>query len=127
MDIDRRELGAGDRPVIAYGHWGRPVLAVPAESGTPWEWEQHGLVDALGWLIEAGRLKLYTLDSGIKTANLMNMRLGLPDTKYAKEEERRVFYDRLEQKLATIAGLEASSITTAVASPHEVAKYADAA
>ena len=59
-------------------------------------------------------LKLYTLDSGIKTTNLMNMRLGLPDTKYAKEEERRVFYDRLEQKLATVAGLEASSITTAV-------------
>jgi predicted permease len=59
-------------------------------------------------------LKLYTLDSGIKTANLMNMRIGLPDTKYGKEEERRVFYDRLEQKLATVAGLESSAITTAV-------------
>jgi esterase/lipase superfamily enzyme len=63
VDIDRRELRAGDRPVIAYGHWGRPLLAFPAEAGTPWEWEQHGLVDALAWLLEAGRLKLYTLDS----------------------------------------------------------------
>lgn len=49
--------------VLVYGHWGRPVLVFPAQQGTRWEWEQHGMVDAVAWLLEAGRMKLYCVDS----------------------------------------------------------------
>ncbi len=49
--------------VVAYGHWGRPVLAFPAEAGGAWELERHGMVGALAGLIDAGRLKLYCVDS----------------------------------------------------------------
>jgi esterase/lipase superfamily enzyme len=49
--------------VMGYGHWGRPVLAFPAENGDASEWERHGMVAAVGGLLEAGRLKLYTVDS----------------------------------------------------------------
>ena len=49
--------------VLAFGHWGRPVLVFPAQLGTRWEWEQHGMVDALASLIDAGRVKLYCVDS----------------------------------------------------------------
>jgi esterase/lipase superfamily enzyme len=49
--------------VVAYGHWGRPVLAFPAERGRAGEFEQHGMVGAVGGLLEAGRLKLYCVDS----------------------------------------------------------------
>ena len=59
-------------------------------------------------------LKLYTLDIGIQTTNLMNMRMTLPDAKYKTPEARRAFYDRLQEKLSSVAGLESSALTTAV-------------
>lgn len=49
--------------VIAYGHWGRPVLAFPAEMGGAPDFESRGMIDAVGDLIEAGRVKVYCVDS----------------------------------------------------------------
>jgi len=53
--------GAGD--VIAYGHFGRPVLVFPTEQGRAWDLESHGVVDAVLPLIDSGRVKLYCVDS----------------------------------------------------------------
>jgi esterase/lipase superfamily enzyme len=49
--------------VAVYGHWGRPVLAFPTEGGRAWEFAENGMVGALEDLIEAGRIKLYCVDS----------------------------------------------------------------
>ena len=49
--------------VAAYGHWGRPVLAFPAERGDAGEFERRGMVEAIGDLLAAGRIKLYCVDS----------------------------------------------------------------
>jgi esterase/lipase superfamily enzyme len=49
--------------VVAYGHWGRPVLAFPAERGRAWDWHDNGMVGAIESLIEEGRAKLYCVDS----------------------------------------------------------------
>ena len=49
--------------VAAYGHWGRPVLAFPAERGDAGEFERRGMVAAVGGLLAAGRVKLYCVDS----------------------------------------------------------------
>jgi esterase/lipase superfamily enzyme len=49
--------------VVRYGHWGRPVVAFPAERGTAYEFAEHGMLDAIGDLLEAGRVKLYCVDS----------------------------------------------------------------
>lgn len=49
--------------LIAYGHYGQPVLVFPSEQGHARDYENNGMVDALGHLIEAGRLKLYCVDS----------------------------------------------------------------
>jgi len=49
--------------VIRYGHWGRPVLVFPAEREHAADFEAHGMVDAVSDLIEAGRVKLYCVDS----------------------------------------------------------------
>ena len=54
-------IGAGT--VIAYGHWGRPVLMFPAEAGRAWDLEANGMIDAVSGLIDAGRAKLYCVDS----------------------------------------------------------------
>jgi len=49
--------------VIAYGHWGRPLLAFPAEAGVATDWERAGMVTAIAPLLDTGRVKLYTVDS----------------------------------------------------------------
>jgi esterase/lipase superfamily enzyme len=49
--------------VVAYGHWGRPVLAFPAERGRAWDWHDNGMVEAIHSLIDEGRVKLYCVDS----------------------------------------------------------------
>ena len=55
-------IGAEGR-VIAYGHWGRPLLAFPSQEGPAWQYEERGMVDAVADLIEAGRVKVYAVDS----------------------------------------------------------------
>lgn len=49
--------------VVAYGHYGRPVLAFPAERGNPWEYGDRGMIGALDELLAGGRAKLYCVDS----------------------------------------------------------------
>jgi len=53
--------GAGS--VIRYGHWGRPVLAFPSEQGSAWDFESNGMIGAVAGLLDAGRLKVYCVDS----------------------------------------------------------------
>ncbi len=49
--------------LVRYGHWGRPVLAFPAEAGSAWDFADHGMVEALSPLIDAGRISLFCVDS----------------------------------------------------------------
>ena len=49
--------------VRTYGHYGRPLLAFASEGGPAWQWEENGMVSAIGDLLEAGRVKLYCVDS----------------------------------------------------------------
>ena len=51
------------RDVIAYGHFGRPVVVFPSEGGRAWDYENNGMVDAVAPLIDSGRVKLYCIDS----------------------------------------------------------------
>ncbi len=55
-------LGAAGT-VIRHGHWGRPVLAFPSEDGRAWDFENNGMVGAVAGLLDAGRLKVYCVDS----------------------------------------------------------------
>jgi putative ABC transport system permease protein len=57
-------------------------------------------------------LNLYRLDVGVETSQLLTMRLNLPNQKYPTPERRRIFYDRLDQRLAGLSGIQAATITT---------------
>lgn len=59
----RLERAIDDRTMIAYGHYGRPVLAIPPAGGQAADFEEHGVVGAVEWLLDAGRLKLYCVDA----------------------------------------------------------------
>ena len=62
LTIDAPTIGAAGE-VVAYGHWGRPVLAFPSERGASTDWEDRGMVDAIAPLLDAGRVKLYSVAS----------------------------------------------------------------
>jgi esterase/lipase superfamily enzyme len=49
--------------VISYGHWGRPVLVFPTEQGRACDFEDNGMIGAVSGLIDAGRVKMYCVDS----------------------------------------------------------------
>ena len=70
-------LGAAGR-VLRYGHWGRPVLVFPTEPGQAGEFEDNGMVGALGGLLDAGRIKLYCVD-GYNAASWSNRDIPLED------------------------------------------------
>jgi esterase/lipase superfamily enzyme len=59
----RREATLEGGTVLVYGHWGRPVLAFPSEQGPCWQYEERGMVEAIAPLLDAGRVKLYCVDS----------------------------------------------------------------
>ncbi len=52
-----------DMGVVAYGHWGMPLLAFPTSGGDEWEMEHQGMVSALAEFIDGGRIKLFTVGS----------------------------------------------------------------
>jgi len=52
-----------DMEMKVYGHYGKPVLVFPAQSGRFYDYEGFGMVDALAGLIDAGRIKLFCVDS----------------------------------------------------------------
>jgi esterase/lipase superfamily enzyme len=71
--------------VVAYGHWGRPVLAFPAEGGSAWDLEHQGMVGAVADLIDGGRVKLYSVDA-FDAESWSNQ--GLPLEERARNHER---------------------------------------
>jgi esterase/lipase superfamily enzyme len=54
-------IGAGT--VVAYGHYGRPLLAFPSQEGRAYDYEDRGMIDSISNLIEGGRVKVYCVDS----------------------------------------------------------------
>jgi esterase/lipase superfamily enzyme len=61
--VRRDHVELGPAALIAYGHYGRPVLVFPTEQGHAWDFEQNGMVGAVADLVDAGRVKLYCVDS----------------------------------------------------------------
>ncbi len=52
-----------EMPMIRWGHWGQPLLLFPTAGGDAAEVERMDLIAALRPLIDAGRIKVYSIDS----------------------------------------------------------------
>ncbi len=46
-----------------YGHYGKPVLVFPAQEGRFYDFENFGMIEAAAPFIEAGKVKVFTVDS----------------------------------------------------------------
>jgi esterase/lipase superfamily enzyme len=62
IDLWSPAIGAAGS-VVAYGHYGRPVLVFPHEMGQAEDFESWGMVDVVADLVDGGRVKLYCVDS----------------------------------------------------------------
>lgn len=49
--------------VLAFGHYGAPLIAFPSGGGQFFDFEENGMIGAVSHLIEAGKLKVYCLES----------------------------------------------------------------
>jgi predicted permease len=56
--------------------------------------------------------KLYATPLGINTANVLTMRINLPETKYAREEDLVRFHDTLATRLHALPGVEAAAVVS---------------
>ena len=66
IDLWSPAIGASGT-VVAYGHWGRPVLVFPAEAGRAGDFEAHGMVDAVADLIHDGKVgKVSLVGAGMR-------------------------------------------------------------
>jgi esterase/lipase superfamily enzyme len=61
--VTRRTIEIDGGTVLAYGHYGRPVVAFPSENGEAHDWESQGMVAAIGGLLDGGKVKLYCVPS----------------------------------------------------------------
>jgi len=67
---------------------------------------------AAGGLMIHSTVNLYSMPLSIDPSNVLTMRLGLPDTKYASEDSVRSFYQHLKTELASVPGAKSVAITS---------------
>ncbi|MHB1473214.1 MAG: esterase family protein [Dermatophilaceae bacterium] len=49
--------------MIRHGHYGRPVLVFPSQGGRAEDFADHGMVSAVQWLVDDGRVTFFCVDS----------------------------------------------------------------
>ena len=52
-----------EMPVVSYGHYGFALLLVPTAAADFLEYERFQLIDALAPLIDAGKMKVFSINS----------------------------------------------------------------
>jgi esterase/lipase superfamily enzyme len=60
-----------EMPLVAYGHSGYPILMFPTAAADYLEYERFHLIDAISPLIEAGRVRAYSINS-VNRYSLLN-------------------------------------------------------
>src|SRR6186997_1126770 len=74
-------------PIVSYGHFGKPILMFPTAAADCEEYERFQLISAVQHHIDAGRVKIYSIDS-INRHSWMNREI------HPKERARRqALYD----------------------------------
>jgi len=52
-----------EMPLVAYGHYGPPVLMVPTAAADFLEYERFHLIESVKWFLENGKAKIYSINS----------------------------------------------------------------
>src|SRR3954447_344404 len=52
-----------EMPIASYGHYGFAVLLIPTAAADFLEYERFQLIDSLKWMIDAGKFRVFSIDS----------------------------------------------------------------
>lgn len=74
-----------EMPIATYGHYGLSLLLIPTAAADFLEYERFQMIDALQPLIDAGKLKVYSIDS-INNESWLNNNL-LPEHKAIRHNQ----------------------------------------
>ena len=77
----------GNMRVAVYGHWGMPLLMFPTAAADFEEYERFHLIGSIKHLIEAGKVKVFSIDS-VNQHTWMNNKLHP-----AERARRQTYYD----------------------------------
>lgn len=96
-----------------YGHAGKPVLVFPAQAGRFFEFENFGMVGAVGELIDAGQYQFFTADS-IDAQSWANWNAAPADRARRHEEYDRYIVQELAPAIRERCGAGAKLVATGV-------------
>ena len=77
-----------DMPIVSYGNYGHPVLLYPTAAADFLENERFGLIGAVTPAVEAGRVRVFSIDS-INNQSWMDRGLSVPE-----QARRQALYSR---------------------------------
>ena len=104
MQVERHGWWSGalgqDMELEVYGHGGPPVVVFPSQNGRFWDFAGFGMVEACAPLLDAGRVRLFSLD-GVDWQSWTNQ--GVPPAQRAR---RHADYDRyvMEEAIPFVRG-----------------------
>ncbi|HEX5898056.1 MAG TPA: alpha/beta hydrolase-fold protein [Solirubrobacteraceae bacterium] len=123
VEIEAPSIG-GAGTVIRYGHFGRPLLLFGAERARAWDLEGAGMIDAVADLIEAGRVKLYCVDSH-DGASWSNRSIALEDRARAHDAYEAWIVDRVVPAIhADLAGAQEVMVSGCSMGAYHAANFA---
>ncbi|RMH73513.1 MAG: esterase [Gemmatimonadetes bacterium] len=101
-----------EMPLIAYGHYGFALLMFPTAAFNCYEYEERGMIHRLAPWIEAGKIKVYVIDS-INNESWMNPHLHPRDKAIRHQQYNRYVTDEVVPFIyAHCGGNEVPIITT---------------
>jgi esterase/lipase superfamily enzyme len=74
-----------DMEILTFGQYGPPMIVFPSQGGRFYDFEDHGMTEAVKHLLEAGKLKLYCvdrLDDSWLVSDINNEQLSLKQAMY---------------------------------------------
>ena len=63
LQLPAARMGQESAQIVVHGHYGRPVLWFPSEAGSPHDFTDNGLLDAVREPVDEGRIKVFCVPS----------------------------------------------------------------
>jgi esterase/lipase superfamily enzyme len=83
-----------DMPIAVYGHYGFALLLIPTAAADYLEYERFQLLDAISPLVEAGKLKVFSIDS-INNESWMNRQMDPRHQSIRHQQWNQYVYDEV--------------------------------
>lgn len=95
-----------DMRFVSIGHAGKPVMAIPTQSGHYRQWEEFGMTDTLRAFIDAGRIQLFLADA-VDEENISST-ANMEQRAWSLESYSRYLSDELAPSILEINAATAS-------------------